>query len=50
MLFHDQVTVCGAVPITLKAYDDPDQPSDVSKIEFRIEGEVNRERARLIKN
>jgi hypothetical protein len=36
------VSVIGSIPIQLKAYDDPDQSSDASKIEFIIEGKIKR--------
>lgn len=30
------VKVCGSIPVQLKAYEDPDQTSEASKIEFVI--------------
>ena len=31
---RDTIKLLGAVPVRLKEYEDPDQPTDVSKIEF----------------
>ncbi len=42
VFFDDETTVVGSVPVRLKAYDDPDQPTEVSKIEFRISGKITR--------
>ncbi len=39
---NTSVTVVGSIPIKLKAYDDPDQVSDASKIQFRVEGKIKR--------
>lgn len=39
---NTRVTIIGSIPIKLKAYDDPDQTSDASKIEFKIEGKIKR--------
>lgn len=39
---NDEVEVRGSVPIRLKAYDDPDQTSEASKIGFYIKGKINR--------
>jgi len=39
---RSQVTLIGSVPIKLQAYDDPDQPSDASKIGFSIIAEITR--------
>lgn len=36
------VTLNGSVPIKLKVYEDPDQPSEVSRIKFKIEGQIQR--------
>ncbi len=46
VLLKDHVTIYGSVPILSKAYEDPDQTSAASKIEFRIETKVNRIEAR----
>lgn len=40
---NDEVTVCGSVPVKLKAYEDPDQHTEVSKIDFNIPGEITRQ-------
>jgi site-specific DNA recombinase len=37
-----RVRLCGAIPVRLKEYEDPDQPTDASKIEFCIERTMNR--------
>lgn len=37
-----KITIIGSVKIQLAAYNDPDQPSDASKITFRIEGSLTR--------
>ncbi len=39
---NTHVSIVGSIPIKLKAYGDPDQSSDASKIEFRIEGKIKR--------
>ena len=38
------ISIYGYVSVRLKAYDDPDQPSDAGKIWFCIEQELNRPR------
>ncbi len=40
--FDDNVVFHGSVPVKLKAYEDPDQPTEVSKIEFSIENKITR--------
>ena len=40
--YPDKITIVGSVPIQLPAYADPDQPSDASKIIFRIDGPLTR--------
>lgn len=37
-----KVTIHGSVPIKLSAYEDPDQTSSASKIEFKIAGEIDK--------
>lgn len=39
---NTNVTLIGSVPVKLKTYEDPDQPSEASKLEFRIEGQIKR--------
>ncbi|MCC7356747.1 MAG: recombinase family protein [Candidatus Doudnabacteria bacterium] len=39
---NTEVKVIGSIPIKLKAYDDPDQTSDASAIQFKIEGKIKR--------
>ncbi|MGB0757450.1 MAG: recombinase family protein [Patescibacteria group bacterium] len=39
---NDHVTLHGFVPVKLKAYEDPDQPSEASKIRFCVEGKIKR--------
>jgi site-specific DNA recombinase len=39
---NTKVVVKGSVPVKLKVYEDPDQPSEMSEINFNIEGEIKR--------
>lgn len=38
----NKITIVGSVPIQLVVYNDPDQPSEASKITFRIDGALIR--------
>jgi hypothetical protein len=38
----DHITLYGSIPIKLKAYEDPDQPSKASKIGFSIGSKIDR--------
>lgn len=39
---NTEVTIRGFIPINLKAYEDPDQTSDASRIEFNVAGKIKR--------
>ncbi len=39
---NTSVTIIGSIPVKLKAYHDPDQSSDASKIESKIAGKIKR--------
>lgn len=45
-----KVILHGTMPVKLKAYDDPDQPTEASTIEFRIERMMSRSEWRAIKH
>lgn len=37
---NKKVTLCGSIPVKLKAYEDPNQPSESSRVRFHIEKEL----------
>lgn len=37
---NDHVTLHGFVPVKLKAYEDPDQPSEASKVRFCVKNKI----------